>query len=156
MTNEEFQNAILSVIGELKSDVNTIKDNQINTDTQLKSMVNDISTIKDNQINTDSQLKSVVNDISTIKDNQINTDTQLKSMANTIKDIKINTDTRLKSIETRQDEIYQVVRAIEHSNQVGKSELDSQNIRLAKVEGKLKRVAKAYEEEIEVDKASNL
>ena len=63
---------------------------------------------------------------------------------------------KLTNVETRQDEIYQVVRAIEHSNQVGKSELDSHNIRLAKVEGKLKKVAKAYNDEEEIDKAANL
>jgi len=61
-----------------------------------------------------------------------------------------------KNMQTRQDEIYQVVRAIEHSNQVGKSELDSQNIRLAKVEGKIKKVAKAFNEDVDVDKVSNL
>lgn len=61
-----------------------------------------------------------------------------------------------KRIEARQDEIYQVVRAIEHSNQVGRSELDNQNIRIAKLEGKFKKVAKAYNEEVDIDKASNL
>jgi chromosome segregation ATPase len=80
----------------------------------------------------------------------------MKGEINSIKESQSNTDKRLTNIETRQDEIYQVGRAIEHSNLVGKSELDSQNIRLAKVEGKLKRVAKVYNEEIEVDKASNL
>ena len=59
-------------------------------------------------------------------------------------------------MDIRQDEIYQVVRAIEHSNQAGKAELDSHNIRLAKVEGKIKKVAKACSEEVEVDMASNL
>lgn len=61
-----------------------------------------------------------------------------------------------KRMEARQDEIYQVVRAIEHSNQVGRSELDSQNMRVAKLEGKFKKVAKAYNEDIEIDTASNL
>jgi len=61
-----------------------------------------------------------------------------------------------KRIESRQDEIYQVVRAIEHSNQIGRSELDSQNIRIAKLEGKFKKIAKAYNEDADVDKASNL
>jgi hypothetical protein len=64
--------------------------------------------------------------------------------------------TNLSDMKTRQDEIYQVVSAIEHSNQVGKSELDSHNIRIAKVEGKLKKVAKAFNEEEELDEASNL
>ncbi|WP_165613457.1 hypothetical protein [Desulfotruncus arcticus] len=38
---------------------------------------------------------------------------------------------RQKSMKIRQDEIYQVVRAIEHSNQVGRSEMDNQGIRLS-------------------------
>ena len=33
-----------------------------------------------------------------------------------------NIEERQKSMETRQDEIYEVVRAIEHSNQVGRSD----------------------------------
>ncbi|TYQ15988.1 UNVERIFIED_CONTAM: hypothetical protein Cloal_2486 [Acetivibrio alkalicellulosi] len=61
---------------------------------------------------------------------------------------------RLGNIETRQDEIYQVVRAIEHSNNVGKAELDDHNIRLAKNEGTLKKIAKVIDEEL--NKASNL
>ncbi len=41
---------------------------------------------------------------------------------------------KLSAMETRQNEIYQVVRAIEHSNNVGKAELDDHNIRIAKNE----------------------
>lgn len=65
-------------------------------------------------------------------------------------------EVQLETIETRQDEIYQVVTAIEHSNQVGRSELDSQNIRLAKVEGKFKKAGKVFIEDVEINKASNL
>jgi len=60
------------------------------------------------------------------------------------KDIQNNLnrlETRMERVEVRQDEIYQVVKAIEHSNQVGRSETDSQSLRLAGVEGKLKKVA---------------
>lgn len=80
----------------------------------------------------------------------------IKNEISSIKESQISTDARLAKMETRQDEIYQVVTAIEYTNQVGRSELDSQNIRLAKVEGKIKKVAKVYNEDIEVDKASNL
>ncbi len=52
-----------------------------------------------------------------------------------------NMETRMENMETRQDEIYQVVIAIEHSNQVGRSKMDGQDLRLAGVEGKLKKVA---------------
>lgn len=79
-------------------------------------------------------------------------DQRIGGLENTIEELKEGQ----RKLEARQNEIYQVVRAIEHSNQVGKSELDSQNIRLAKVEGKLKRVAMAYNEDLDIDKASNL
>ena len=46
-------------------------------------------------------------------------------------------ETRLNGLELRQDEIYQVVKAIEHSNQVHKAELDSLNLRIAHTEGTL-------------------
>ena len=75
-----------------------------------------------------------------------------KALENGQKELKID----ITNMKIRQDEIYQVVRAIEHSNIVGKSEIDSHNIRIAKVEGKIKRVAKACIEENEIDKASNL
>ena len=74
---------------------------------------------------------------------------EMKGDINSIKESQRN-------MEIRQDEIFQVVKALEHSNQVRKAELDSQNIRLSKVEGKQKRVAKAYNDDIEVDKVSNL
>ena len=79
-----------------------------------------------------------------------------KRMLEEFASIKSEFREEFKNIKTLQDDIYQVVRAIEHSNIVGKSELDSHNIRIAKVEGKIKKVAKAYNEEIEIDKVSNL
>lgn len=65
-------------------------------------------------------------------------------------------ETRMESVETRQDEIFQVVKAIEHSNQVGRSELDNHKVRISKLEGKFKKVAKAFNEEAGIDKASSL
>ncbi|MFZ7103941.1 MAG: hypothetical protein ACOWWO_14985 [Peptococcaceae bacterium] len=65
-------------------------------------------------------------------------------------------ETRLNNLEGRQKEIYQVVRAIEYSNQTGKAEMGNQNIRLARVEGKLKKAAKAFTEETEVEQALDL
>ena len=81
---------------------------------------------------------------------------KLTGLQNKIDHVEKEMKQDLMNVKTRQDETYHVVTAIEHSNQVGKSELDSQNIRLAKVEGKFKRVARAFDDEIEVDKASNL
>ena len=54
---------------------------------------------------------------------------------------------RLDAIETRQNEIYQIVTAIDHSNQVGKAELDRHEFKIAKVEGKLKKVGKILDDD---------
>ena len=82
---------------------------------------------------------------------------ELRSLRTDVNEIKVeqkNMSTRQDEMSVRQDEIYQVVRAIEHSNVVGKSELDGQNIRLAKIEGIQNRVAKAYNEEIAIEMVS--
>ena len=49
-------------------------------------------------------------------------------------------DQRIFSLERRQDEIFEVVKAIEHSNQVFKAEMDNANIRLSHLEGTLNAV----------------
>ncbi len=49
-------------------------------------------------------------------------------------------DQRIFSLERRQDEIFEVVKAIEHSNQVFKAEMDSVNLRISHVEGTLNAV----------------
>lgn len=79
----------------------------------------------------------------------------INSQINSINSHITNINSQIININTRQDEIYQIVQAIEHSNQVRKAELENQNIRLIKVEGKLKKVAKVYNEEDD-NKASNL
>lgn len=63
---------------------------------------------------------------------------------------------KLQAIETRQDEIYNVVRAIEHANNIAKSELDKQSVRVAKIEGKLKQTGKSLLEGIDIEDVSNL
>ena len=102
------------------------------------------------------ELKTLRTDINEIKVEQKSMSTRQDEMSTRQDEMSTRQDEIYQSMSARQDEIYQVVRAIEHSNQVGRSELDNQNIRLAKVEGKLKKVAKAYNEDVEVDKASNL
>lgn len=95
-------------------------------------------------------IKNKVNSIETI---QISMESRLDSMESRLDSIESkqdNMELRLDNIELRQDEIYQVVRAIEHSNQVGKSEMDGQGTRLAKVEGKLKQAAKVFTEDVVV------
>ena len=49
---------------------------------------------------------------------------------------------RVQSIEVRQDEIYQIVRSIEHSNETRKAEIDSTNVRVAYIEGTLQKAGK--------------
>ena len=53
-------------------------------------------------------------------------------------------------MDARQDGIYTVVKAIEHSKRVGRSEMENRNIRLAVVEGKPKKTAGALNENAEV------
>lgn len=59
-------------------------------------------------------------------------------------------DKMYEALSTRQDEMYQVLRSIEHSNNAGKAELDSHNVRVSKIECKMKKVAKAWQEDVEV------
>ncbi len=84
------------------------------------------------------ELTGIKDKVGGIKDKVAGIETVQKGMQN-----------RLDRMEIRQDEIYQVVKAIEHSNQVGRSEMDSQNIRLAGVEGKLKKVAGVLNENVD-------
>ncbi len=48
---------------------------------------------------------------------------------------------RMTNMEMRQTEIYQVARAIEHSNNTGKAELDEHQVKLSKHEGTFKKIA---------------
>ncbi|HEY9061991.1 MAG TPA: M domain protein [Pseudobacteroides sp.] len=77
----------------------------------------------------------------------------LQKLSN-IEERQNNMETSLSNLEKRQDEIYQVVKAIEHSNQVGKAEIDRHEFRISKVEGKFKKVSKILDEDI--DAAANL
>jgi len=53
-------------------------------------------------------------------------------------------DKRLDAMETRQTEIFEVVKSIEHSNQVHKAEIDSLNIRTVHIEGTINAVGDAF------------
>lgn len=48
---------------------------------------------------------------------------------------------RLESVEKRQDEIYMVVKSIEHSNEVHKAEIDNMTYKIAHTEGTLVKIA---------------
>ncbi|HEX9060475.1 MAG TPA: hypothetical protein VF941_09870 [Clostridia bacterium] len=131
MTNEEFQMAVLEELRGMKGEIRGIKE-------EIGGIKEEIGGVKE-------EIGGVKGEVGGIKG-------EVGGIKGEVEEIK----TRVSNIEVRQDEIYQIVRAIEHSNQVGRSELDVHNLRLAKVEGKLKRIAKAYNEEIDVDNASNL
>ena len=51
-----------------------------------------------------------------------------------------NLEKELKGLKRRQDEVFQVVTAIEHSNTTGKAELDNLTYKVAHVEGTLNGV----------------
>lgn len=138
MTNEEFQMAVLEELRGMKGEISGIKG-------EINGVKGEISGIK-------GEINGVKGEIGGIKEKVNGIEVEISGIRGEIEEIK----TKVSNIEVRQDEIYQVVRAIEHSNQVGRSELDVHNLRLAKVEGKLKRVAKVYNEEIDVENASNL
>lgn len=61
-------------------------------------------------------------------------DNETKKMFELILNKLDNMDTRLNTMESRQDEIYQVVKAIEHANQVHRAEIDNVKIRTEGVE----------------------
>lgn len=79
----------------------------------------------------------------------------IKGEINSIKTQMNYMNNEIIAIKVRQDEMYEIVKAIEHSNQVGKAEIENNNLRLTKIEGKIKKVAQAYNEE-DNDKAANL
>lgn len=131
MTNEEFQKVILSKFEENEK-IQTVVLNKLSLiEEDVSSMKKDINSMKVDIYSMKEDISSLEEDSSSMKED-------------------------IESVKLRQDEIYHIVRAIEHSNQVGRSELDSQNVRLAKVEGKLKKVSKVLDEDNEIEKASNL
>jgi len=83
-------------------------------------------------------------------------DKRINSLDKRIDDMDKKYTDRFNQLEARQDEIYNIVKAIEHSNQVARSELDSHNIKISKLEGKFRKVAEAFNEDDEAHKVSNL
>ena len=62
-------------------------------------------------------------------------------------------ETELEMVKTRQEETYQIVKAIHHSNEVGRAKLDEHEYRIVKNEGKFKKIKNVLDE---VDQASSL
>jgi chromosome segregation ATPase len=129
LNNEEFQELVLRELTGIKDKVAGIED-------KVAGIDNKVAGIETVQKGIGTRLDSVETRMETMG-------TRLDRMGTKLESI----ETRMESMEVRQDEIYRVVKAIEHSNQVGRSEIDSQNIRLAGVEGKLKKVAGVLNED---------
>ncbi len=93
------------------------------------------------------ELKNVIEQLDELKIGQRQLGMRQDEM---YQDLSTKQDIMYKALSIRQDEMYQVLRSIEHSNNAGKAELDSHNLRVSKIEGKLKKVSKAWQEDVEV------
>lgn len=62
-------------------------------------------------------------------------DNETKSMFELVLQKLDKIENRMETMESRQDEIYSVVKAIEHSNNVRKAEIDNLTYKVAHVEG---------------------
>ena len=71
------------------------------------------------------------------------TKNMLEAIVNKLDKLENGMDNRLDRLEGRQDEIYTVVKSIEHSNEVHEAEMDQLNIRISKSESNLSRIKTA-------------
>lgn len=131
MNNEEFQQLILQELTGINDKMSGLETMAYQELTGINDKVSGLETM-------------VHQELTNINDKVSGLETRMGEM-----------ETRLENIENRQDEVYRVVRAIEHANQVGRSEMDGQGTRLSKVEGKLKKVAKVFVEDIDIDQTMN-
>ncbi|OQA08405.1 MAG: hypothetical protein BWY65_01497 [Firmicutes bacterium ADurb.Bin373] len=116
MKNEEFQELVLRELTDIKDKVGGIEGRVAGIEGRVAGIEGRVAGIEGRVAGIETIQKDIQNNLNRL-------------------------ETRMERVEVRQDEIYQVVKAIEHSNQVGRSETDSQSLRLAGVEGKLKKVA---------------
>ncbi len=93
--------------------------------------------------------QTVLNELRVINTKIANIETSQDEMKNNIYN-------KIANLEIRQNEIYNIVRSIEHSNSVGRAELDSHNFRIAKNEGKFKKIVKVLTEDDNIANVSNL
>ena len=149
MKNEDFQKTILHELKAFQSNMQDFKKDMIQQLSELKisqkqfgirqdEMYQELSTKQDR----------MYQDLSTKQDKMYQ---DLSTKQDTMyQELSAKQDRMHQELSIRQDEAYQVLRAIEHSNNAGKAELDSQNLRVSKIEGKLKKVSKAWQEDVEV------
>jgi hypothetical protein len=74
-----------------------------------------------------------------------NLDKETKQMFELILQKLDNMEKRQENMEKRQDEIYSVVKSIEHSNNVRKAEIDNLTYKVAHVEGTINGVGELIE-----------
>ena len=137
MTNEEFQKGFFEELASIKGEFASIK----------KEFREEFASTK----------KEFREEFALIKEEFKYVKTQQGDMMIDIQHVKLRQDDMTDDIQhviTRQDEMYAVMCAVEHNNQVGRLELDGQNIRLAKAEGKFKKAAIVFEEDVDVLKSS--
>lgn len=85
---------------------------------------------------TKKMFEMLINKIDTISESQKNTGESLNSMGETLNSM----DERQKRMEIRQDEIFSVVKAIEHSNTAHKAEIDNITYKVAHTEGTINKI----------------
>lgn len=92
---------------------------------------------------TKKMFETLINKLDNISEKQNNMDESLKRMGgrqgNIEKSLK-NMDKRQKNMEIRQDEIFSVVKAIEHSNTTRKAEIDNITYKVAHTDGIINKI----------------
>jgi len=145
MNDEEFQKLVLQ-------ELTGIKDKVAGIETRMGNMETRMDRIETRMGNIETRMDRIETRMDHMETRMGNMETRMDHMEARMGNMETGMDhmeTRMDHMEPRQDEIYQVVKAIEHSNQVGRAEMDSQNVRLAKVEGKLKKAAEVLSEDVE-------
>jgi predicted nucleic acid-binding Zn-ribbon protein len=138
MNDEEFQKLVLQELTGIKDKVAGIETRMGNMETRMDRIETRMGNIETRMDRIETRMGHMETRMGNMETGMDHVETRMGNM-----------ETGMDHMETRQDEIYQVVKAIEHSNQVGRAEMDSQNVRLAKVEGKLKKAAEVLSEDVE-------
>jgi peptidoglycan hydrolase CwlO-like protein len=132
MTNEDFQSLVLEKLEILDNGQKSLEGGQ-------KDLVDAQKSIEAGQKKLDERHISLENSLK-----------KLESRQTSLENRQLKSEEDMMYIRTRQDETYNIVAAIDHSNQVGRAELDGHNLRIAKFEGKFIKVAEACTKESQV------
>jgi hypothetical protein len=150
MTNEDFQNKVLQQFAQNNESQESVLTRLENIEESQKYMGVRFAQNNESQ-------KSVLKRLENIEESQkymvVQSAQNNESQKSVLKRLE-NIEESQKYMGVRQDEIFQVVKAVEHLSKVGKAEIDHHNFRIAKVEGTIKKVGRIMQEELEV--VSNL